>query len=104
MDDVPAAVREALFRIDRDGGVYPEPVTVNDHHHVVRLVSSRQARQRSLAEVDTQIRLRIIARREAEAKSALIAELRRQTNVKIDDATLDAVGPVAPASAPRITP
>jgi hypothetical protein len=104
MDDVPPAVREALFRIDRDGGIHPAPVTVDGRHHVVRLVSRREARQRSLAEVDTQIRLRIIERREAEAKNALLSELRRKTSVKIDDAALDRVAPVAPASAPPATP
>lgn len=99
-DDVPAAVREALFRIAPPSGVYPEPVTVDGRHHVVRLVSLREARQRTLAEVDTQIRLRMIELRQDEARRALLAELRRQTAVKVDEAALEQVEPVVPASAP----
>jgi peptidyl-prolyl cis-trans isomerase C len=96
----PAAVREALFRIAPPSGVYPEPVAVDGRHHVVRLVSLREARQRSLAEVDTLIRLRLVERREDEAKRALLGELRRQTAVKVDEAALERIEPVAPASAP----
>jgi hypothetical protein len=102
--DVPAPVREALFEIDPAGGVYPELVTVDGRQHVVRLVSLREARQRSLAEVDTQIRLRLIERREAEAKSALIARLRQQTSVNVDEGALERVDPVVPASAPSAQP
>lgn len=99
-DEVPPAVRDALFRIAPPGGVYPEPVTVDGRHHVVRLVSLREARQRSLAEVDTLIRLRLVERREDEAKRALLGELRRQTAVKVDEAALERIEPVAPAPAP----
>jgi hypothetical protein len=103
-DDVPAAVREALFQIAPPAGVYPEPVTVGGRHHVVRLVSVREARQRSLAEVDTLIRLRMIERREDEAKRALLAQLRGQTAVKVDEAALEQLEPVVPASAPELAP
>lgn len=94
------AVREALFEIAPPSGVYPEPVPVDGRHHVVRLVSVREARQRSLAEVDTLIRLRLVEQRQNEAKRALLAELRQQTAVKVDEAALERVEPVAPASAP----
>ncbi len=96
----PPAVREALFRIAPPSGVYPEPVTVEGRHHVVRLVSVREARQRSLAEVDTLIRLRLVERREDEAKRALLDELRRQTAVKVDEAALEHIEPAQPTSAP----
>jgi hypothetical protein len=102
--DVPAPVREALFKIDSPGGVYPEPVTVDGREHVVRLVSLREPRQRSLAEVDLQIRLRLVERREAEAKGALIAQLRQQTSVNVDEGALERVDPVVPASAPSAQP
>jgi len=98
--EVAPAVRDALFRIDTDGGVYPEPVQVDGRYHVVRRVSSREQRQRSLAEVDTLIRLRLVQQREAEAKGALLAQLRQQTSVQVDEAALERVEPVRPASAP----
>ncbi|HTV22267.1 MAG TPA: peptidylprolyl isomerase, partial [Polyangiaceae bacterium] len=44
-DDVPAAVREALFRIDAVGGASPEPVAVGGRFHVLRLVSVLESRQ-----------------------------------------------------------
>lgn len=98
-DAVPPAVRDALFRIDPAGGVYPEPVTVGGQHHVVRLVSLRDARQRSLAEVDTLIRVRLVEQREAAATRSLLDELRQQLTVKVDEAALEGLEPMPPASA-----
>jgi peptidyl-prolyl cis-trans isomerase C len=92
-DDVPAAVREAVFRIEKPGDVYPEPVAAAGGHHVIRLVSIREARQRLLAEVDTAIRVRLVAAREAEARAALLARLRQTTTVKIDESALEGIEP-----------
>lgn len=98
--EVAPAIRDALFQIDADGGVFPEPVRVGGRYHVVRRVSAREARQRSLAEVDTLIRLRLLEQREAEAKRALLEQLRQQISVQVDEAALERVEPVAPASSP----
>jgi hypothetical protein len=101
-DDVPAAVRRAVFQIAEPGGVYPEPVASEGpsrQWHVVRLVSVREARQRSLAEVDTIIRARLVQTREAEARAALLARLRQTTRVEVDETALGAVEPPSGAAA-----
>jgi peptidyl-prolyl cis-trans isomerase C len=92
-DDVPAAVRRAVFQIEKPGDVYPEPVAAAGRQHVIRLVSLREARQRSLAEVDTLIRVRLIEAREAQAREALIARLRETTSVEIDESALEHIQP-----------
>jgi len=100
-DDVPAAVRDAVFRIEKVGGVYPQPVTAGGREHVIRLVSLREPRLRSLAEVDSSIRARLVERRLSEARAALIAGLRQSTTLRVDEAALERIEPVAPAqSAP----
>lgn len=99
-DEVPAALRNAVFQIAKAGDVYPEPVLVAGRQHVVRLVSVREARQRSLAEVDTLIRARLIEAREAEARQALLASLRQAMKIEIDDAALERIEPAPSASTP----
>ncbi len=99
-DELPAAVRRAVFQIANVGDVYPEPVVEGGRHHVVRLVSVREARQRSLAEVDAAIRARLVSAREAEARADLLERLRQTTTVQVDEAALDRVEP--PASIPKV--
>jgi peptidyl-prolyl cis-trans isomerase C len=99
-DEVPAALRTAVFQIARAGDVYPEPVVAGGRQHVVRLVSVREARQRSLAEVDSLIRARLVEAREAEARQALVAGLRQNTPIEIDEAALERIEPAPSASTP----
>jgi peptidyl-prolyl cis-trans isomerase C len=99
-DGVPAAVRTAVFQIEKVGDVYPEPVAALGGQHVVRLVSVREARQRSLAEVDTFIRVRLVEAKEAGAREALLARLRQTVTVTVDVASLEGTPPVAPSAAP----
>jgi peptidyl-prolyl cis-trans isomerase C len=99
-DAVPAAVRKALFQIGKPGDVYPEPVAAAGGQHVIRLVSLREARQRSLAEVETAIRVRLVAAREAEARAALIARLRQTATIEVDESALEGIEPPEAAPAP----
>lgn len=101
--EVPASLRDAVFRIEQAGGVFPEPVVVAGRQHVLRLVSIREPRQRSLAEVDAAIRLRLIQARQAEARKALLERLRQTITVHVDDAALEHVPPPS-APAPQIRP
>jgi hypothetical protein len=103
-DDVPAAVRKAVFQIEKAGDVYPEPVAVAGEQHVIRLVSVREARQRSLAEVDTLIRVRLVTAKEAEARDALLARLRQTTTVEVDEAALERIEPPSAASSTAPSP
>jgi peptidyl-prolyl cis-trans isomerase C len=101
--EVPAPVRDAVFRIEHAGDVFPEPVVVAGRQHVLRLLSIREPRQRSLAEVDASIRMRLIEARQADARKALLERLRRAITVQVDEAALERVAPPnAPApQAPR---
>ena len=98
-DDVPPEVRRAVFQIGRAGDVYPEPVVHAGRQHVLRLVAIREPRQRSLAEVDAQIRMQLIEARQAEARAALVARLRASHPVQIDEAALGQIPPPNPAAA-----
>ena len=88
-DPVPAAVRDAAFAIASAGEVYPSPVAAGGRQHVVRLVEVREARQRSLAEVDTLIRGRLLDAREAQARRELLEQLRATTTIEVEPAALD---------------
>lgn len=103
-DPVPAPVRDAIFRIPRAGEVYPEPVVVAGRQHVLRLVSIREPRQRSLAEVDTSIRMQLIEARQAEARRALLERLRQTITVQVDEAALESVPPPNAPPAPPSPP
>jgi peptidyl-prolyl cis-trans isomerase C len=103
-DDVPAAVREAVFQIQKAGDVYPEPVAAAGGQHVIRLVSVREARQRSLAEVEAFIRVRLVAAKEANARDGLIARLRQTTTVEVDEAALERIEPSPPAASAAPSP
>ena len=97
-DPVPAAVRQAVFGIAKAGEVYPTPVAAAGRHHVLRLISLREARQRSLAEVDGLIRVRLIEARQARARRELLETLRASTKVQVEQAALDRVEPPSPAA------
>jgi peptidyl-prolyl cis-trans isomerase C len=99
-DEVPVALRKAVFQIAKAGDVYPEPVVAAGRQHVVRLVSVREARQSSLAEVDSLIRARLVEAREAEARQALVARLRQAIRIEIDEAALGRIEPAPSASTP----
>jgi hypothetical protein len=91
-------LRQALFEIAEVGQVHPRLIADASRFHVLRLVSKVEARQRMLAEVDALIRTRLVQERQAAAEAALIAQLRRDTKVSIDEAMLEHI-PEPPASA-----
>jgi len=97
-DPVPPAVRQAVFTIAEEGQVHPAPIAASGRQHVVRLISVRAARQRSLAEVDALIRVRLIEARQAAARQELLGRLRASTPIQVEQAALDRVEPPSPAA------
>ena len=97
-DPVPLAVRQAVFAIPKEGDVHPSPVAAGGRQHVVRLISVRAARQRSLAEVDALIRVRLIEARQVAARQELLGRLRASTPIQVEQAALDRVEPPSPAA------
>jgi peptidyl-prolyl cis-trans isomerase C len=96
---VPDPARKAVFAIGAAGDVYPEPVEYDGRQHVLRLVSVQPARQRSLAEADSMIRVRLVERRQEQAQNDLVARLRESTTIQVDDAALERIEPPTPAAA-----
>ncbi|MET0410822.1 MAG: peptidylprolyl isomerase, partial [Polyangiaceae bacterium] len=90
---VPEPVRAAVFQIESVGGVYPELVSHEARFHVVRLAARTEARARSLAEVDSVVRLRMSAERRAAAEADLLARLQREIPVQVDASELERVPP-----------
>jgi len=103
---VPEALRTAVFQIQKQGEVYPEPVQEGTHFHIVRMTGRTEARDRSLAEADRAIRVAILQDRIKEGEEKLERELRERFPVKIDEAALKQVavpatsGEAAPPGAP----
>lgn len=96
--DVPAEVRDAVFRIAEQGELYPEPVKSGDRYYVVRLVSKSPARSRSLEEADTVIRVKLVQDRLKQAEAELVEELRRKYPIEIDEAALAKLPPPPPGA------
>ncbi|MEY4543825.1 MAG: hypothetical protein RL685_20 [Pseudomonadota bacterium] len=110
--DVPESVRRAVFEIARVGEVYPQLVAHEGRYHVLRWVSVVEARQRTLEEVDSVIRARLIFAQQERAEAELLARLRQTIPVRIDEAALEhvpepgsrALSPPLPSSAPPSPP
>jgi hypothetical protein len=90
---VPEPLRAAVFQIESVGGVYPELVSHEGRFHVVRLAARTEARERSLGEVDSVVRVRMSAEQKAAAEADLLARLKREIPVQVDAAELERVPP-----------
>ncbi len=97
---VPPAVRAAIFEIDEVGHVLDRAVEVDGTFHVLRLTGKVDAHERSFAEAERSIRVRILQDMIAAREKQLETELRAAFPVTIDDQALSAVQvPGAPAQA-----
>ena len=88
---VPEALREAVFKIDKLGGVYPELVKAGGEVHVVRLVGKTEARERTFVEAERAIRVSLVQERLARAEQELEQDLKRRFPVTLDDKALEKV-------------
>jgi peptidyl-prolyl cis-trans isomerase C len=89
----PREVRAAAFEIPAVGQVYEHLVKVpNDAHvYIVRLTEKTDAHERSLAESDRSIRVKLVQEKVREREEDLLNQLRAQYPVQIDDAVLATV-------------
>jgi hypothetical protein len=99
---VPEEVRAAAFEIAKEGDVLPRVVkAAGGKAYVVRLTKKTEPHDRTLEEATRMIRVKL-AQDEARAKEeALMAELRKQFPVKIDEAALGQVKVDTPTSSPE---
>lgn len=102
-DAVPAAVRDAAFKIAKVGDVFDGVIDANGKLYIVRVSAITAGRVKSPVEADRSIRALLLADRLKALEDKLEAELRTKFKVEIDDAALDklgAPGPSGSASAP----
>jgi peptidyl-prolyl cis-trans isomerase C len=86
----PDEVRDAAFQIPAKGGVYDKLVHVRSDPkvYIVRLTELNPAHERTLAESDRAIRVKLVQDKVREREDDLINRLRAENPVQIDDAVL----------------
>jgi hypothetical protein len=106
-------VRAALFKLAKIGDVYDKVVEASDRKlYIIRLSQKTDAHDRTYAEAERSIRVRLVQDKIREKEEALLAQLKGQFPVQIDDAVLAGIHvdlasePSAPgdALAPAPTP
>lgn len=88
--EVPAKVREELFRLAKVGGVSAAPVEVGGKYYVVRWGGTSPARKRSLKDAERTIRVELQRQKFLAAERALEGELRKKYPILIDEKALAA--------------
>ncbi len=86
-------LRVAAFQLSKVGDVYPGLVKPKGdiHAYVVRLSQITEAHERSLAESDRSIRVKLVQEKVKEREDALLNRLRSEYPVQVDDAVLQTV-------------
>lgn len=85
---LPDAVLKALFELHKVGDVYDNPVGDGQRYYVLRLTGRTEARERSFAEAERSIRVRLVDERIEQAEKTLVEQLKRSTKIEIDEAAL----------------
>jgi hypothetical protein len=90
---VPDEVRAAAFEGPdmHPGDVHPRVVQAKTKFYVLRLVSRSDAHERTFAEAERSIRVRLAQDKLVERQRALVDDLRKQFPVQIDEAALGQV-------------
>ncbi len=88
---IPSEVRAAGFEIEKIGDVLGRVVKSGDKSYVVRLTQKLDAHERTFAEAERAIRVRIAQDRSKAKEDEAYQALRKQFPVKIDDAALATV-------------
>lgn len=110
---IPEEVRVAGFGIAQVGDVAGAPVTAGGKVYVVKLSTKVDARERTFEEAERTIRVKLAQDELEKKESELLAALRKELDVKIDEAALATVkvdlapvdaGPAAPTSASAPAP
>jgi peptidyl-prolyl cis-trans isomerase C len=104
----PPEVRAALFELENVGDIYDKVVAASDHKfYVVRFTQKFDARDRPFNEAERSIRVKLVQEKVREKEDALLAQLKTEFPVQIDEKVLatvrvdlsDAGGPLAPVDA-----
>lgn len=103
---VPAEVRAAAFTIANKDEVLDRAVKSGEQFYVVRLTQKSPPHERTLAEADRTIRVKLAQDKIRAKEEELLNGLRAQFPVQIDEQALAnvKVEPAPPASSPTLTP
>jgi len=112
---VPPEVREAVFALAKIGDITDRVIAASDHKfYLVRMTQKTDAHERSYAEAERSIRVRLVQDKLREKEEALLAQLKAEFPVQIDDQALATVkvdlagdggaAPAASASPPSAHP
>jgi peptidyl-prolyl cis-trans isomerase C len=85
---VPEEVRAAAFDIANPGDVLPRIVAASGAYYVVKLETRTEPHDRTLQDVERTVRVKLAQDRVRASEDALLAELRKQYPVEIDEAAL----------------
>jgi peptidyl-prolyl cis-trans isomerase C len=85
---LPEPLLRAAFGIEKVGGVYGEPVLAQGQYHILRLTSRMPARQRTFAEAERSIRVKLVQQRVLTQQQQLIDELRKKIPVSMNQTLL----------------
>lgn len=85
---IPEEVRAALFEIPEIGGVLDRPVAAGGKFYLVRLTQKADAHERSFGEAERAIRIQLAQDKARAKEDELLASLRKDFPVTIDDAAL----------------
>jgi peptidyl-prolyl cis-trans isomerase C len=83
-EEVPAAVRDAAFSIQKVGSVYPKLIAEGGGYHIVMLTGKRAELKRTYEQAKRAIRHKLMRERREAAMEALTKRLRAETKVEID--------------------
>jgi len=103
---VPEEVRAAAFEIVKVGEVLPRTVKVGSKLYVIRLTQKLEPHDRSFAEAERVIRVKLAQDKVRVREEAVLADLRKKHKVEIDQTALgtvrvDLVSDAAPPQAPQ---
>ena len=88
---IPTEVRAAAFEIGKVDDILPRVVKAGDKFYVVRLTQKTDARERTFAEAERSIRVKLAQDKLRAKEDDLLKQLRAQYPVQIDEAALATV-------------
>jgi DNA-directed RNA polymerase subunit F len=100
---VPEEVRAAVFQIEQNGEVLDKVVAAGGKFYVVRLVQKLSPHERSFAEAERSIRVKLAQDKLRAREEELLASLRKTIKVEVDEAALSTVS-IDPVAGPSARP
>jgi peptidyl-prolyl cis-trans isomerase C len=88
---IPEPVRAAVFEIAKVGDVLPRVVSGAGQYYVVKYEGRSEAHDRSFQDAERSIRVKLAQDKRRAAEDALLADLRKQYPVQVDEGALSQV-------------